>query len=55
MKRNLLLTIAFSCTAILANAQMRVSSNGNMAEEALKAAELNNATLMESRLLLDLQ
>lgn len=30
MKRNLLLTIAFSCTAILANAQMRVSSNGNV-------------------------
>lgn len=30
MKKNLLLTIAFSCTVALANAQMRVSGNGNV-------------------------
>ena len=30
MKKNLLLTIALSCTVALANAQMRVSGNGNV-------------------------
>lgn len=30
MKNNLLLTIALSCTVALANAQMRVSGNGNV-------------------------
>lgn len=30
MKKNLLLTIALCCTVALANAQMRVSGNGNV-------------------------